>query len=89
VWVVRGYSDETRVAIQRMGLMGHIGPTGECHIGVMCPICWFRPARTPYAHTPTRRYAHTLLRFSVFAQSQLLKGSVDIPKMLPQGAEPG
>src|SRR6201998_3760876 len=28
VWVVRGDSDETRVAIQRTGLMGHIGPMG-------------------------------------------------------------
>ena len=28
-------------------------------------------------------------RLPVFAQSQLLKGSVDIPEMLPQRAEPG
>jgi hypothetical protein len=33
--------------------------------------------------------AHRPLRLPVFAQSQLLKGSVDVPEMLPQRTEPG
>src|SRR5579863_1153874 len=57
-WVVRGYGDQTHVAIQRMGLMGHIGPMGERHLGLVSCVPSVGSAQRaplrPHALTPFR-----------------------------------